>query len=155
MLINGPNTITYIFNDASFNYICIHIYSHTNKYIEYIEYVQINMYVRYYSRIYYFIILLYFYIFSFCLFAFSRAAPVAYGSSQARDLIGATAAGLYQSHSNARSEPRLPPHGNAGSLTHWARPRIKPTTSWFLFRYVSAAPQWELPMFCFVSNSRL
>ena len=45
----------------------------------------------------------------FCLFAFSRAAPVAYGGSQARDLIGAVAAGLHQSHSNTRSEPRLQP----------------------------------------------
>ena len=40
------------------------------------------------------------------IFAFSRAAPVAYGDSQARGLIGAVATGLRQSHSNA------------GSLTH-------------------------------------
>jgi len=33
-----------------------------------------------------------------------RAAPAAYGSSQARGLIGAVAAGLRQSHSNTRSE---------------------------------------------------
>ena len=45
----------------------------------------------------------------FCLFAFSRAAPVAYGGSQARGLIGAVAAGLCQSHSNAGSQPRLQP----------------------------------------------
>ena len=31
----------------------------------------------------------------FCLLAFSRAAPMAYGDSQARGLIGAVAAGLY------------------------------------------------------------
>ena len=43
----------------------------------------------------------------FCLFAFSRAAPVAYGGSQARDLIGAVAVSLRQSHRNARSELRL------------------------------------------------
>ena len=36
-----------------------------------------------------------------------RATPVAYGGSQARDQIGAAAAGLHQSHSNARSEPHL------------------------------------------------
>ena len=41
---------------------------------------------------------------SFCLF---RASPTAHGGSQARGLIGATAAGLHQSHSKARSEPRL------------------------------------------------
>ena len=37
----------------------------------------------------------------FCLL---RATPEAYGGYQARDLIGATAAGLCQRHSNARSE---------------------------------------------------
>ena len=34
--------------------------------------------------------------------------------------------------------------GNAGSLTHWARPGIKPVSSWILARFVSAEPQWEL-----------
>ena len=47
--------------------------------------------------------------FSFCLFAISWAAPVAYGDSQARGRIGAVAAGLHQSHSNAGSKPRLRP----------------------------------------------
>ena len=28
-------------------------------------------------------------------------------------------------------------HGNAGSLTHWARPGIKPATSWFLVRFIN------------------
>ena len=42
-------------------------------------------------------------------FAFSRAAPAAYGGSQARGLIGAVATGLRQSHSNTGSEPRLRP----------------------------------------------
>ena len=45
----------------------------------------------------------------FCLFAFSRAAPMAYGRSQARGLIGAVAAGLCQSHSNTGSELCLRP----------------------------------------------
>ena len=45
----------------------------------------------------------------FCLFAFSRATPSAYGGSQARGLIGAVAAGLRQSHSNTGSEPHLRP----------------------------------------------
>ena len=35
--------------------------------------------------------------------------PTAYGSSQARGHIGAAAAGLRHSHSNARSEPCLWP----------------------------------------------
>ena len=46
--------------------------------------------------------------FSFFFLHF-RAAPEAYGGSQARGRIGATAAGLRQSHSNARSKPRLQP----------------------------------------------
>ena len=45
--------------------------------------------------------------FFFCLFATSWAAPLAYGGSQARGLIGAIATDLHQNHSNARSEPCL------------------------------------------------
>ena len=41
------------------------------------------------------------------VFLLFRATPAAYGSSQARDQIGAAAAGLHHSHSNARSKPRL------------------------------------------------
>ena len=51
----------------------------------------------------------YFLFLFFCLFAFSRAAPAAYGGSQARGRIGAVATGLCQSHSNAGSEPHLQP----------------------------------------------
>ena len=36
-----------------------------------------------------------------------RAASAAYGSSQARGQIGAAAAGLHHSHSNAESESHL------------------------------------------------
>ena len=45
----------------------------------------------------------------FCLFAFPRATPVAYGSSHARGLIGAVATGLRQSHSHAGFELHLQP----------------------------------------------
>ena len=47
----------------------------------------------------------------FCLFAFSRAVPAAYGGSQVRGLIRAVAAGLHQSHSNVGvgPEPHLRP----------------------------------------------
>ena len=53
----------------------------------------------------------------FCCFFFLQPHYRAYGSSQARDLIGAKAAGLCHSH------------GNTGSLTHWARPGIEPASS--------------------------
>ena len=46
--------------------------------------------------------------FSF-FFVFSRAAPMAYGVSQARDLIGAVATSLCHSHSSTGSELRLQP----------------------------------------------
>ena len=58
--------------------------------------------------------------FFFFLFLF-RAATVAYGGYQARGQIGAVAAGLYHSHSNARSEQHLQPIPQlttATSLTH-------------------------------------
>ena len=44
-----------------------------------------------------------------CLFPFSRAAPEAYGGSQAGGLIKAAAAGLYHSHRNAGFELHLQP----------------------------------------------
>ena len=46
---------------------------------------------------------------SFCLSVFFRAAPVAYGGSQARGGIGAVATGIHHSHSNAGSKPGLKP----------------------------------------------
>ena len=52
---------------------------------------------------------LFIYLFIYCLFAISWAAPAAYGGSQARGRIGAVAASLRKSHSNAGSEPRLRP----------------------------------------------
>jgi len=47
-----------------------------------------------------------FYFFIFCLF---RAAPGAYGDSQARGPIGAVAASLHHSHSKGGSELCLQP----------------------------------------------
>ena len=80
-----------------------------------------------------------FVLFCFCIF---RAAPVAYGDSQARGLIQAVAARLRHSHSNAGSKPYTTAHSDAGSLTH--RPGMEPETSWFLVGFVSTAPSWEL-----------
>ena len=83
----------------------------------------------------------------FCLldlssfFFFFRAATAAYGSSQARSWIGATAAGLHYLHDTD--------HGNTRSLTHWARPGIKLTSLWILVRFVTTKPQWELQIYPF------
>jgi len=45
------------------------------------------------------------------------------------------------------SEPQLPTcttaDGNAGSLTHWARPGIEPAFSWMIVRFISDEPGWE------------
>jgi len=87
---------------------------------------------------------LFFFFLSFVLF---RATPVAYGGSQARGLIRAVAAGLHKRHSNiirAPSATYTTAHSNAGSLTHWARQGIEPSTLWFLVRFVSAVPRWKL-----------
>ena len=75
-------------------------------------------------------------------FAFFSPAPVSYGGSLARVWIRAVAASLRHSHSNTGSEPHLQAilmyaHGNAGSLTHWARPGIKLSSSWMLVRFVN------------------
>ena len=44
-------------------------------------------------------------------------------------------------------------HGNTGSLTHWTRPGIEPTTSRVLVRFISAAPQWEVPYHTLIHSS--
>ena len=36
--------------------------------------------------------------------------------------------------------------GNAGSLTHWARPGMEPASSWILVRFISTELRWELPI---------
>jgi len=83
----------------------------------------------------------FFFFFFFVFLPFLGPLPTAYGGSQARGLIQAVVTGLHQSCSNKGSEPHLQPyttaHGNTGSLTHWARPGIEPTTSWFLVGFVN------------------
>jgi len=104
----------------------------------------------------------------FCLF---RAAPVAYRRSQSRGWIGAAAASLHHSHSNTGSKPHLWPtpqpqqhhiqatsstyttaHGNARSLTHWARPGMEPESSWIPVWLITAEPWQELHKFPFQIN---
>ena len=51
--------------------------------------------------------------------------------------IGAVAAGLHHSH------------GNAGSLTHGARPGIEPATSWFLVGFVNHCATMGTPLLSF------
>ena len=71
--------------------------------------------------------------FFFCLFVFSRAAPEAYGGSQARGWIGAVAAKPTpepQQHGiRAMSANYTTAHSNTGSLTHWVSQGMEPTLS--------------------------
>ena len=83
---------------------------------------------------------LHFFFFFVFFFAISSAAPVAYGSSQARGQIGAVATGLRQSHSNA------------GSLTHWARAGIEPANSQFLVGFVNHSTTTGTPALHFWPN---
>ena len=53
----------------------------------------------------FFLFLFFFYFFLLFLWA----SPVAYEGSQARNPVGAVAAGLHQSHSNVGSKPRIQP----------------------------------------------
>ena len=65
-----------------------------------------------------------------------------------------TAAGLHHNHSNAGSKPHLQPTpqlmAKPRSLTHQARPEIRPASSWILVGFISAAPQQELPKIYFL-----
>ena len=92
--------------------------------------------------------------FSFFFFfglIFFRAAPAAsHGSFQARGWIRAAAASLRQSHSHSHTRSKSHyvtytiAHSNAWSLSHWARPGIKPSSSWIPVRLTTAEPQQEL-----------
>ena len=66
----------------------------SDRYIYFVSLFKYNLYITEFN-------------FFFCLFLVFRAEHEAYGSSWARGQIGAAAAGLYHSHSNARSEPHL------------------------------------------------
>ena len=74
---------------------------------------------------------------------------MAHVASQARSRIRAVAASLHHSHSNATLSRVYDLHHSsqqhAGYLTYWSRPGMEPSISWFLVRFVSAVPWWEVP----------
>ena len=77
-----------------------------------------------------------------------RAAPVAYGDSQARDPIRAAAASLHHSHSNTRSNHVCDQHQSSWQhqiLNPW--PGIEPATS--LVRFLTQRATNELLFFLF------
>ena len=71
-------------------------------------------------------------------FSLFRTTPVTYRSSQARGQIGASALSQPQQHqSQVTSTTYTEAFNKAGSLTHWERPGIKPTSSWTLVRFLT------------------
>ena len=60
------------------------------------------------------------------------STPAAYGSNRARAQIGAAAVGLYRHQQQYQIQVPCvtcaAAYGNAGSLTHWARPGIESAT---------------------------
>ena len=69
----------------------------------------------------FFLLLLHFFLF--------MATPIAYGSSLARGQAGASPAGLHQCQVRTTSATYTAACSNSGSLTCWARPGIKPSSS--------------------------
>ena len=102
-----------------------------------------------FKRLVHFINVFFFFFLSFYLL---RAAPTAYGGSQDRGSNPSCShrptpepqqRGIW-----AASVTYTTAHGNARSLTHWPRPGIEPTTSWFLDKLITAEPRRELPGGC-------
>ena len=82
---------------------------------------------------------------------------MAYGISQARSQIRATAASLCHRHGiQVGSVTYTTAHGNAWSLTHWLGPGIEPRSSWILVGFFATERQQELPFnvfkTCFLST---
>ena len=86
-----------------------------------------------------------------CCFVFFRAAPVAYGGSQVRVesellLLAYTRATATQDPSRiCNLHHSSLPHG---SLTHWARPGIRPTSSCILIRFANHWATMGTPTTC-------
>ena len=103
--------------------------------------------------------------FFFFFFLSFRAVPGACGSSQASNsgfelelqlLAYAIATATATVTQDLSLVGHTAAHGNAGSVTRWARPGIKPMSSWILGGFVTAEPRWKLPniffafFFCFL-----
>ena len=97
------------------------------------------------------------YLFFFFFFNLFRAAPVAYGSSQARCGIEAVAAGLCHSYSNnqirAVSVTYTTTHSSSRSLTCCAGLGIKPVSQGSQDATGRIAPEWELLLFSLIISA--
>ena len=86
--------------------------------------------------------------FIICYFLLLWATPAAYGSSQARGRIRATAAWL--SHSKGSTDPSCVYDLHHSSQQHWilkppSNPRDRSCISWIVLWCLSDGKQWEIP----------
>ena len=94
-------------------------------------------------------------IFFVCLFF--RATLTAYGSSQARvelEVQLLVSPQPQQCGIPAMSATYTRAHSNTGSLTHWAKPGIKPASPWIPVRFISAEPWQEFPIHIFLNITK-
>ena len=81
------------------------------------------------------------------------AAPMAYGSSQARSQsYSCQQCRPQQCRIQASSATYTRAHSNAGSLTHWMKPGIEPTSSWILdgFYWATMGTPCHYILMCFL-----
>ena len=81
---------------------------------------------------------------------FFKATPMAYGVSQANQSDSCQPQ-PQQCGIQAISVTYTTAHGNAGSLTRWARSGIEPETSWFLVGFASTELWWDLHPWPFIN----
>ena len=75
----------------------------------------------------------------FCGVGLFRAAPTSYGGSRSNWSCSHWPIPQPQQHQiQAESVIYTTAHCNTGSLTHWARPGIKPASSWILGRFIKS-----------------
>ena len=95
--------------------------------------------------------------FFFVCFAFSRATPTAFGSSQARGQIRYSCQPTPQPQQCkiwAMSAIHTTAHSNARSLTHWERPGIEPAFLWILVGFINCWATKGTPTTSFLFYSR-
>ena len=78
--------------------------------------------------------------------AYDMEAPRLGVESELQLLTYTTAAAL---RIRAASATYTTVHDDAGSLTRWARPGVRPAFSWILVGFITTKPQWELPVLSF------
>ena len=85
-----------------------------------------------------------------------RAEPASYWSSQSEELNWSSSCQPtpqpQQCRIQAISVTYTTAHGKAGSLTHWERPGIEPTSSWILVRFLTHWATMGVPVLLFLSS---